>query len=101
MTASVAARSNIADPSLAGEGERRIEWARRHSPVLTKLARERLNDGTLRGRKVAVVVGEPITPAPGTSSGRARKREVETITEHLGTELQQLFDTAFDALPTR
>ena len=56
MSASVTSRSNIADPSLAGEGERRIEWARRHSPVLTKLAAERLNDGTLRGRKVAVVV---------------------------------------------
>lgn len=55
----------------------------------------------IRLRRVAVVVGEPITPAPGTSSGRARKREVETITEHLGTELQQLFDTAFDTLPTR
>jgi adenosylhomocysteinase len=56
VTATVAARSNIADPSLAAEGERRIEWARRHSPVLTKLARERLSDGALRGRKVAVVV---------------------------------------------
>ena len=56
MSSSVASRSNIADPALAAEGERRIEWARRNSPVLTKLAAERLGDGTLRGRKVAVVV---------------------------------------------
>jgi adenosylhomocysteinase len=54
--ADAASRSNIADPSLADEGERRIAWAARHSPCLTKLAADRLNDGALRGRKVAVVV---------------------------------------------
>jgi adenosylhomocysteinase len=51
-----AARSNIADPSLAPEGEQRIAWVARHSPVLNRLARERLADGALRGRRVAVVV---------------------------------------------
>jgi adenosylhomocysteinase len=51
-----AARSNIADPSLAAEGEARIRWVARHSPVLDRLARERLADGALRGRRVAVVV---------------------------------------------
>ncbi|HEY0416083.1 MAG TPA: adenosylhomocysteinase [Gaiellaceae bacterium] len=57
MAASDAAsRSTIADPRLADEGDRRIEWAARHSPVLTTLARERLADGTLAGRRVAVVV---------------------------------------------
>jgi adenosylhomocysteinase len=50
------ARSSIADPGLADEGDRRIDWAARHSPVLTTLARERLADGALAGRKVAVVV---------------------------------------------
>ena len=50
-----AARSRIADPGLAEEGERRIQWAARHSPVLTRLA-DRLADGALSGRKVAVVV---------------------------------------------
>jgi adenosylhomocysteinase len=49
-------RSRIADPSLAPEGERRIAWVARHSPVLNRLARERLADGALRGRRVAVVV---------------------------------------------
>jgi adenosylhomocysteinase len=52
----VAQRSRIADPTLADEGERRIRWAARHSPVLTRLAADRLGDGALRGRKVAVVV---------------------------------------------
>jgi adenosylhomocysteinase len=57
MTVSDAeARSSIADPGLADEGDRRIDWAARHSPVLTTLARERLADGALTGRKVAVVV---------------------------------------------
>jgi adenosylhomocysteinase len=48
--------SNIADLRLAPEGHRRIEWARRHMPVLHRLLEERLADGALRGRKVAVVV---------------------------------------------
>jgi adenosylhomocysteinase len=51
-----AARSRIADPSLAAAGEQRIRWVARHSPVLNRLARERLADGALRGRRVAVVV---------------------------------------------
>jgi len=51
-----AARSKIADPSLALQGEQRIAWVARHSPVLNRLARERLSDGALRGRRVAVVV---------------------------------------------
>jgi adenosylhomocysteinase len=54
--ADAASRSNIADPGLADEGDRRIDWAARHSPVLTKLAADRLNDGALHGRKIAVVV---------------------------------------------
>jgi len=38
------------------EGEQRIEWARQHMPVLHTLLEERLQDGALCGRKVAVVV---------------------------------------------
>jgi adenosylhomocysteinase len=49
-------RSRIADPSLAPAGEQRIAWVARHSPVLNGLARARLADGALRGRRVAVVV---------------------------------------------
>ncbi len=51
-----ASRSRIADPSLASVGEQRIQWVARHSPVLNTLARTRLADGALRGRRVAVVV---------------------------------------------
>ena len=48
--------SQIADPALAPEGHRRIEWARRHMPVLHRLLEGRLSDGALEGRKLAVVV---------------------------------------------
>ncbi|MBD0289764.1 MAG: adenosylhomocysteinase [Thermoleophilia bacterium] len=48
--------SRIADLSLAEAGEQKIRWVARHSPVLNRLARERLADGALRGRRVAVVV---------------------------------------------
>jgi adenosylhomocysteinase len=47
--------SHIADPGLAPDGHRRIEWARRYMPVLAAL-RDRLGDGALEGRKLAVVV---------------------------------------------
>ena len=56
MASTAASRSTIADPGLADEGERRIQWAARHSPVLTRLAAKHFSDGALRGRKVAVVV---------------------------------------------
>ena len=48
--------SRIADPGLAPEGHRRIEWAKQHMPVLHRLLAERLSDGALAGRKLAVVV---------------------------------------------
>jgi 1-acyl-sn-glycerol-3-phosphate acyltransferase len=54
----------------------------------------------IRPHRVAVVVGDPITPAPGTSSGPTRKREVEAINEQLATALQRLLDGAFAALDT-
>ncbi len=48
--------SRIADPSLAPDGHKAIEWAKQHSPVLDGYVREKLTDGTLEGRRVAVVV---------------------------------------------
>jgi adenosylhomocysteinase len=51
-----ATRSRIADPTLADRGDELIAWVARHSPVLNHLARERLADGALRDRRVAVVV---------------------------------------------
>jgi adenosylhomocysteinase len=47
--------SRIADPSLAPEGHARIAWAAQHMPVLEAL-HDRLDDGALRGRRLAVVV---------------------------------------------
>ncbi len=49
-------RSRIADLGLAPGGRRAIEWARRHSPVVDTYLRERLADGALDGRRVALVV---------------------------------------------
>ena len=48
--------SIIADPSLADEGNRKIDWAGQHCPVLNTIAKDRLSDGSLRGRKIAVTV---------------------------------------------
>jgi len=56
VTHDVNARSRIADAALAHVGDERIAWVERHSPVLNALARERLSDGALTGRRVAVVV---------------------------------------------
>ena len=51
-----ASRSRIADLSLAPTGHQAIEWARRRSPVLDGFVRDRVADGSLRGKRVAVVV---------------------------------------------
>ena len=44
--------SIIKDPALAGEGNRKIDWAAQHCPVLNTLAKEQLVDSSLAGRKV-------------------------------------------------
>lgn len=49
-------RSRIADPGLAAGGMQAIEWAKRHSPVVDGYLRERLSDGALRARRIALVV---------------------------------------------
>jgi adenosylhomocysteinase len=54
--ADAAARSRVADVGLAPDGERLIGWAEQHMPVLGRLGRTELADGSLRGRRVAVVV---------------------------------------------
>ncbi|HET7480550.1 MAG TPA: adenosylhomocysteinase, partial [Rubrobacteraceae bacterium] len=48
--------SVIKDPSLAPEGHRKIDWAAQHAPVLNKIAKEQLADGSLRGRKIAMTI---------------------------------------------
>lgn len=41
---------------LSADGAARIEWVRRHSPVLDGHVRSLVSDGSLRGKRVAVVV---------------------------------------------
>ena len=48
--------SIIKDPSLAPEGERKMGWVAQHAPVLNAIFRERLSDGALRGRKLAMAI---------------------------------------------
>lgn len=42
--------------ALALDGAERIEWVRRHSPVLDGYVRQAVSNGALRGKRVAVVV---------------------------------------------
>lgn len=53
---SISERSDIADIGLAHSGRRAIEWAREHSPLVDVYLRDRLGDGALEGKTVAVVV---------------------------------------------
>ena len=48
--------SRISNIDLAPQGNLAIDWARRHSPLVDGFLRERLKDGALAGRRVAVVV---------------------------------------------
>src|SRR5215218_10126958 len=48
--------SIIKDPALAPEGHRKIEWVAQHAPVLSAIFRDRLSDGTLQGRKLAMAI---------------------------------------------
>jgi adenosylhomocysteinase len=50
------APSTIRDPSLAPEGERKIEWVALHAHTLNALCRSHLNDGSLRGRRIAMAI---------------------------------------------
>jgi adenosylhomocysteinase len=48
--------STIRDISLAPEGERKIEWVAQHAQTLNSFAAERLSDGALSGRRIAIAV---------------------------------------------
>jgi adenosylhomocysteinase len=49
-------QSTILDASLAPEGERKIQWVAQHAPTLNSFAAERLTDGSLSGRRIAIAV---------------------------------------------
>jgi len=48
--------SIIKNPALAPEGHRKIDWAAQHSPVLNIISKNKLADGALRGRRVAMTI---------------------------------------------
>ena len=48
--------SIVKDPSLAPEGRRKIDWVAQHAPVLNAIFEERLSDGSLDGRKIAMTI---------------------------------------------
>ena len=48
--------SVIRDPSLAASGRLKIEWAAQHSPVLNSIYENRLADGSLSGKRVAMCI---------------------------------------------
>ena len=52
--------SLIADPGLAEQGERKIAWAEAWMPVMRRVRDRLRSDGTLDGRRVAVVL--PVEP---------------------------------------
>ncbi|HSP71481.1 MAG TPA: adenosylhomocysteinase [Gaiellaceae bacterium] len=50
----------IADASLADAGGRKIDWAATYMPVLNRVRERLLEDGSVRGRRIAVIL--PVEP---------------------------------------
>lgn len=48
--------STIRDPSLASEGERKIQWVAQHAHTLNVFSKSHLSDGSLRGRRIALAI---------------------------------------------
>jgi adenosylhomocysteinase len=48
--------SIVKDPALAPEGRRKIDWVAQHAPVLNAIFEERLSDGSLDRRKIAMTI---------------------------------------------
>jgi adenosylhomocysteinase len=46
----------IADPDLADEGEQRIAWVEKYSPLLSSLKERQLADGALDGKRIALAI---------------------------------------------
>jgi adenosylhomocysteinase len=42
--------------AIVDDGHARIDWVEQHSPVMRGMVRERLGDGSLKGKRIAVVV---------------------------------------------
>lgn len=52
----MANHSIIRDIALAPEGDRKIDWVAQHAHVLNALKKKYLDDGSLRGRRIAICV---------------------------------------------
>jgi adenosylhomocysteinase len=48
--------SIVKNPALAPGGQRKIDWVAQHAPVLNAIFRERLSDGSLNGRRLAMTI---------------------------------------------
>ena len=48
--------SIVKDPALAPGGQRKIDWVAQHAPVLNAIFSERLSDGSLNGRRLAMTI---------------------------------------------
>src|SRR5215207_9292810 len=48
--------SLVKDPTLAPEGHRKIDWVAQHAPVLNTIFGERLSDGSLGGKRIAMTI---------------------------------------------
>jgi adenosylhomocysteinase len=46
----------LADPALAAEGQRKIDWVRRHMPILGELERQFAAERPFAGRRIAVCI---------------------------------------------
>jgi adenosylhomocysteinase len=74
--------STIADPKLAPQGERKIEWAKTWMPVL-RLVRDRLREeGSVEGRRVAVIL--PLEPKTAYLAAMLREAGAEVAVAFQG-----------------
>jgi adenosylhomocysteinase len=54
--------SEVLDPSLAAQGTRKIDWAAEHAPVLRRIRDQLRDDGSVKDRRIGVVLAlEPKT----------------------------------------
>jgi adenosylhomocysteinase len=79
----VAHVSRVADPSLAQQGQRKIEWAAEWMPVLARVRDELVGDGSIRGRRVAVIL--PVEP---------KTAHLATVLAEAGAEVAVAFQGA-------
>ena len=68
--------SIIKDPALAPDEHKKIDWVAQHAPVLNRFAGERLADGSLRGKKIAMTIHLEAKTAYFATSGPCLARRL-------------------------